>query len=117
MEKPDYFPRPDRRRSFYKDKNLEILVLSEQINGMWRPRYSYTLVIGRRQYSNSGVYHNSLFGTPEQCHKFAHEVTAENLERNFTWNDQMRTIREQLMPFRNTLLNLGIDTRNYKIWQ
>lgn len=115
---PDYFPRPDLRRNHYKDKHIEIVCNAELVHGMtWRPMFKFTIVVGKRQFSESAVLHNELFATPDEAETRAHIACIDKMKVLFTWDKSLSAIKDELIPFADKCRRLKIDLKDSKIWQ
>lgn len=114
----DYLPKEGRYRSYYADKHIRILVCAERIEGeMWRPRFAFDITIGRKVYPQSKVFHDQLFTTKMEARVFAYHECAKALGNLFTWSDKsLKPVIDELLPFRNNVIYLALDHKQYKIW-
>ena len=115
---PEYFPRADRRRDYYKDNHVEITCLAECVEGVWRARFKYTLIVGRRQFSDSGVNVSTTYATAEDAIKQAHIDCLSKMKVLFTWSDKsLKELKAELRTFAETCRRYGISLKNSKIWE
>lgn len=116
MPLPDTFPRADRKREYFKDKDLEITVLSECLEGMWRPRFVYQFTIARRVYRDAWVGHDVLFAVKEDCNRFALLKCIEAIDGSITWAEASKALKAQFASYKSTLIMNSIDHKHITIW-